>query len=209
MSKMHAVSYSLKSVSTRAPDTKEIARRYLVVLLTKVDGLYPWQRAFEHDSYPDRVWGPYPSFDRYLQNIDVNGEQKPPGPWSAMSVEDFRDWFAKDTEIVDLLDEAMRQKAGGDRQSEKAKSIVYNINNAFEDRPSGTSKDYTLRRLRKHHPDLHARVLAGELAPHKAAMEAGFRRPSVQVTGADAQKAATAIRNKLGEEFALQLKAAL
>lgn len=44
-------------------------------------------------------------------------------------------------------------------------------------RPAGTSADAALRRLRKDRPDLHARVLDGELSAHAAMIEAGFRKP--------------------------------
>lgn len=45
-----------------------------------------------------------------------------------------------------------------------------------EGRPTGTSRDAALRRLRKDRPDLLARVVAGEVSPHAAMLEAGFRR---------------------------------
>ena len=44
------------------------------------------------------------------------------------------------------------------------------------DRPSGNSRAAALRRLRKDRPDIHARVLAGELSPHAGMIEAGFRK---------------------------------
>jgi hypothetical protein len=43
--------------------------------------------------------------------------------------------------------------------------------------PDGTSEHYALRRLRKDRPDVHARVLAGEISAHAGMVEAGFRRP--------------------------------
>jgi hypothetical protein len=43
-------------------------------------------------------------------------------------------------------------------------------------RPDGTSAAAAHRRLRKDRPDLHARVLAGELSPNTAMIEAGFRK---------------------------------
>jgi hypothetical protein len=36
--------------------------------------------------------------------------------------------------------------------------------------------EYALARLRRDRPDIHARVLAGELSPHAGMVEAGFRR---------------------------------
>ena len=45
------------------------------------------------------------------------------------------------------------------------------------ERPSGNSRAAFLRRLRKDRPDIHARVLAGELSPHAGMVEARFRKP--------------------------------
>jgi hypothetical protein len=44
------------------------------------------------------------------------------------------------------------------------------------ERPSGNSRAAFLRRLRKDRPDIHARVLAGEISAHAGMIEAGFRR---------------------------------
>jgi hypothetical protein len=46
----------------------------------------------------------------------------------------------------------------------------------ISERPSGNSRAAFLRRLRKHRPDIHARVLIGELSPHAGMIEAGFRK---------------------------------
>ena len=48
-------------------------------------------------------------------------------------------------------------------------------------RPEGNSRQYALRRLRGPRPDLHSRVIAGELTPHAAMLEAGFRRRTLSV----------------------------
>jgi len=40
----------------------------------------------------------------------------------------------------------------------------------------GTSKSYTLNRLRREHAELFERVVAGELSANAAAIEAGFRK---------------------------------
>jgi len=44
-------------------------------------------------------------------------------------------------------------------------------------RPQGNSRACILRRLRRDYPVLHQRVLNGEISPHRAAIEAGFRKP--------------------------------
>jgi hypothetical protein len=43
-------------------------------------------------------------------------------------------------------------------------------------RPIGNSRAYALRRLREQRPDIHARILAGEISPHAGMIEAGFRK---------------------------------
>jgi hypothetical protein len=53
---------------------------------------------------------------------------------------------------------------------------VYNNKADVHIRPSGNSAAAALRRLRKDRPDIHARVLAGELSPHAGMLAAGFRK---------------------------------
>jgi hypothetical protein len=58
--------------------------------------------------------------------------------------------------------------------------VVYNKDHDIHDhreRPSGTSAAAALRRLEKDRPDIHARVLAGELSANAGMVEAGFRKP--------------------------------
>ena len=43
------------------------------------------------------------------------------------------------------------------------------------------SRQAAIRRLSKDRPDLHARVLSGELKPHRAMVEAGFRDKLITV----------------------------
>lgn len=51
----------------------------------------------------------------------------------------------------------------------------------------GNDRSYAHARLRRDRPDLHARVLSGELSPHAAMIEAGFRkkRPSQKKSRVD------------------------
>jgi len=59
----------------------------------------------------------------------------------------------------------------------KAESVYNNASNVHaSERPSGNSRAAFLRRLRKDRPDIHARVLNGELTPHAGMIEAGFRK---------------------------------
>jgi len=60
------------------------------------------------------------------------------------------------------------------------KRDVDNNNDDVNVRPAGNSRAAALRRLRKDRPDIHARVLAGELSPHAGMVEAGFRKRAVR-----------------------------
>ena len=44
----------------------------------------------------------------------------------------------------------------------------------------GTSSRYAIAKLRKDRPDIHARVLNGELTPNAGMVEAGFRKKAVR-----------------------------
>src|SRR5262249_25461041 len=59
----------------------------------------------------------------------------------------------------------------------KAESVYNGASDVHaSERPPGNSRAAFLRRLRKDRPDIHARVLAGEITPHAGMTEAGFRR---------------------------------
>lgn len=89
-----------------------------------------------------------------------------------------------DVEAVDLIDRVTQLKPGPQPETN---------NNIQELQPTGTSKAATIRRLRKDRPDLHTRVLAGELSPHAAAIEAGFRKRTITIP-LDVDIAAQALR---------------
>jgi hypothetical protein len=74
-----------------------------------------------------------------------------------------------DLEALDLIDRAVQRKHGGDRAK------MDNVHLAPA--PSGNSRDRALRQLRTRAPELHARVLAGEMTPNAVRLAAGLRRP--------------------------------
>jgi len=75
-----------------------------------------------------------------------------------------------DVEAETLLDAALKRPAG----RPKGRAEIVDIIN--DSRPTGTSRDAALRRLRKDAPELHERVVAGEVTPHRAMVLAGFRK---------------------------------
>lgn len=85
---------------------------------------------------------------------------------------------ADSPETVNMLDQVLQRPAGGHHV------IDDNVNNDRTS-PTGNSRGVALRRLRRDRPDLLARVVAGELSPHAAAVEAGFRQRTATVPVGD------------------------
>jgi hypothetical protein len=100
---------------------------------------------------------------------------------------------ADDVETLDLLDQALQ------RPNHRPVSID-NSNTYRDPKPTGTSKDYGLRKLRKDAPELHAEVLAGKLTAHAAMVKAGFRPPTFTVRADNPRSVAAALRRRLDAE---------
>lgn len=64
-------------------------------------------------------------------------------------------------------------------------------------RSRGTTKEYTLQRLARDAPALHAEVQAGRLSAHAAAIQAGIRPRTFTVVGDDPAVVAGYIRRNL------------
>lgn len=97
---------------------------------------------------------------------------------------------------LDLLDQAVTRKPGGDKRSGEYQT---NHNNIMNDSVQGTSEVYALRRLRKQAPELHKQVIDGELSANAAMVEAGFRKRYIQVPD-DAEKAGKILRRHFTRE---------
>jgi len=103
---------------------------------------------------------------------------------------------ADDPEALDLIDRAMGRKGRADK-------ITANVDNIHDsgdlERPSGTSRDSALRKLRKDAPELHAEVLAGRLSAHAAMVKAGFR-PKTFTVRPDPESAARTLRKHMSPD---------
>ena len=68
-----------------------------------------------------------------------------------------------------------------------SKTNIDNVNICFgddapkQDTGTGNATTYAMRRLAKDAPEFHAKVIAGELTPNKAMVEAGLRVPPMQM----------------------------
>jgi len=99
---------------------------------------------------------------------------------------------ADDVVALDALDRATANGVGRPA----------NGNDSLPLKPSVESTPGTLRRLRHDAPELHGRVLAGELSPHAAAVEAGFRPRRVSVRTDDPASAARTLASAYGDRLA-------
>lgn len=112
---------------------------------------------------------------RFRHFIDFVEAQPPEG--LGTNIKMLQRLCAEDPRALDLIDKTVQTKHGGDRRSEKFK----NDNVKFDSRENGNSRVYALRRLRKVRPDLHAKILSGEISPHQAMQEAGLRRKMLAI----------------------------
>lgn len=113
-----------------------------------------------------RATGQRVSFSSFAEFVSA-----PPLEGLGASLEQLRGLCGQDTEALDWIDQAT-QNAPHVHTSDVANSNI-------RQSPTGTTRASALRRLRKDRPDLHTRVLAGDLSPHAAMIEAGFRQRTV------------------------------
>lgn len=123
----------------------------------------------------------YDRFDEFVATPPLKG--------LGASIDLVRTLVRDDPVALDLFDKATMGRAGA------RSDLVDNINEV--ERPSGTSREAGLRRLRKDRPDLHAEVLAGALSTHAAMLKAGFRQRKVSIPVATPAAAARALRKNL------------
>ena len=123
----------------------------------------------------------------------------PPLKGLGASVDLVRTLVRGDPEALDLFTQSTRHQG-------KRTDLLDNIQEVAErgrrreTAPSGTSREASLRRLRKDAPELHAEVLAGRLSAHAAMIQAGFRRKTVSVPVDTPEAVAKALRKNLNPE---------
>lgn len=112
--------------------------------------------------------------------------------WKASDVQKL---ISEDPETLVLWREAMKGQEGGNTTSD----IITGAGAA-----TGTSRAYTLSRLKREFPDLFQQVVAGELSANAAAIKAGFRRKTTPLHNLRAawKKATQAERDQFLSEVA-------
>lgn len=115
----------------------------------------------------------------------------PPSRGLGASIDLIRRIVSADLEALDMLDQTLQNPAS-------LHTALYNVEGISSAPTGGTTQ--VLRRLRKDRPDLHARVLGGELSPHAAMVEAGFRQETVSVPISDLQRTAQRLKRHLDKQ---------
>lgn len=106
----------------------------------------------------------------------------------AREVEEIR------TKVRDLLHPAIAQNGEIGRGRNSCDNVT-----AISSGDRGNAPAYALRRLKRDRPDLAARVLAGEMSAHAAAVEAGFRNRQHTIPQ-DPQKAVAVLTRHFDRE---------
>lgn len=116
-------------------------------------------------------------------------------------IDTIRRLVSNDIKTLDALNQAI-----GSHQGQRT-DLEDNFHNIVMEvkKKQGNDKAYALRKLQKDRPDLHAQVLACEISPHKAMVEAGFRRPTISIDPSSPQSARTLIE-KASPEFLAELR---
>jgi hypothetical protein len=118
-----------------------------------------------------------------------------PRPWGlGTDIATLKRFCNHDETALNAIDEVTRQGHGGDRRSEAFKAG----NARLETGPNKNTRQHAIRHLRDKRPDLHAKVLAGELTPHRAMVLAGLRRPTMTVPADDLEAAMRALLRRYG-----------
>jgi hypothetical protein len=114
------------------------------------------------------------------------------------SVKLLEDICGDDLETRNLLDQALQRPHGTNRYS--SSRVGESPTLEIPAPPAGGTVEQAIRRLRKDRPDLLQDVIDGEMSPHAAMKEAGFRRRRVSVDVEDAERAARTLRSAMSSD---------
>ena len=110
----------------------------------------------------------------------------PPPKGVGTDVDTLKRLCHEDMEALDLIDRVTVAEQGapaGNRNAVKLETnaSIVSVCSGETEVQHGNTRQYALRKLRKDAPELHAKVLAGEVSPHQAMIDAGFRRKTVSI----------------------------
>ena len=157
--------------------------------ITNIPGLL--ERVLEQRAWEERIvietgerFPGFPSFAAYVV------EDAPLGLGS--DVDAFEQLIEHNVQALDLYQEALKRPA----HVHAVDSDVGGPHIRYA-QPDHTSTAGILRRLKQDRPDLHGRVLGGELSPNAASIEAGYRHRRLHVPIDDMDLLASMLRRHL------------
>jgi hypothetical protein len=142
-------------------------------------GFTPYAMLWRPETPSQMKWAPEESWRRFqrlwARPAIIHAQESI--PYGRSPADRARVKAARVAQRDDARDRANLRPAGRPKAE-----TVYNTEDDVHssERPSGNSRAAFLRRLRKDRPDIHARVLAGELSPHAGMIEAAFRKKPVR-----------------------------
>lgn len=141
----------------------------------------------------DRNGQPFRSFEAFATHMLWQGLES--------SISDLLLYCRNRSDVAELI----RREVGAADTPSEAGAKGGKGNKAVDSIKSlgGTDPTYTLRRLKRDHPELAEKVVAGKLSAHAAAIEAGFRQPTFAVSAADPDAAVAALIRKFGRAAVL------
>jgi len=149
---------------------------------------------------PHEPWNKFP-IEKPLKRADAYCELVIGVPWEM--IEPYV--RGKDAQLADKLLSLCNPGVTG-RPLIESNDNIMTSDNATQ----GTSKSYTLNRLMRDAPEAYQRVLGGELSANAAAIEAGFRSVTYQISEKTTPEAAAQkIRERFGDDFAEELSNAI
>jgi len=125
---------------------------------------------------PFTMWMELEQTHHYVTNFAPELIDRTWGDARAKAAEHYRQ--------IDAADQANKEQSKPGRRTDLIKDVQKPRSDLFDNvddikevkAPTGTSAAYAIRRLRKDRPDIHQRVLDGELTAHAGMIEAGFRK---------------------------------
>lgn len=129
-----------------------------------------WQRRVEPFT------GKVVEFKRFVDFVQTS-----PPEGLGTTFEQLWDFCYDDPVLLDLLDQAVVRRPGARKKSQGIEREESNSSSEDLERPTGTSKQAGLRRLRKQAPELHQKVLDGEMSVNAALIKGGLRIKQITV----------------------------
>lgn len=162
--------------------------------LRTVLGENEWQASMWRERV-DKDTGEIYKFDKFEDFIAA-----PPTAGLGASMKVLKEICREDPVALDMIDQAVQMPHGGSR----VKVLNQQLDHDEEAKQDGSSRH--LRRLRKDRPDLHEKVLAGEMTITAAVVDAGFYPKRVSIRLDDVASAIATIERNASPEFIAEMK---